>query len=834
MGSRAVQISQCSYFGVTGNYSGKVLSGGKAKFFQVGTSTAQAVYTAADKSGSTVTEVDLDSAGMFDTELYFDGNLKIEIYDADNVKQREFLDNTYQIDSFPLNTIVSASDYEDGSLDASTINAAITAIGSDKRTLILKSGTWTIDANVTVPANIQLELAAGAVASVSTGITLTINGDFKAPVMKVFTLNGTGSVTFGEGYIQKYHPEWFGFSQSETGANNATYLQDCIDSITAGTIKFSSGTYSIDSEISVTDKINMVGDGINQTILDYSSSTGTFTNISGIYVSGSLGSALPSFSSSISKGDDTITFSSNPSLSLGDVLIIYDSTDSSFNAARTVYRSGEFVKVAQISGNTITTSQPMYDSYTSGGSVNIYKVTPTTNIFKDFQVKVKNGVIGIKVAYGEDVLIENFKADNSNIAGIEIRQSYNTRINNFVFDWYTTSIGNNYGLMIANSQKFICTNSTMRSSRHGLSMGGGDYVGCVPVRDVIVSNCHVGTLNNTAGGVLALDNHGNGEHIIYENNIIHGGFNIAGDHITFVGNQVHQSNGGQLIHASECHGFNYKISGNDFFVYENITTSNIGAIDFGGNSNCGTIKNDSQLDFTDNNIHSLASNLANGVFYFYNFTRSASEIINLNISNNTVFCPNSSGQFQNDITVRNATGDYINKIKINGNKLTQSAIKCVTCNVEYLTIDNNFITDSGTYGIYKTENGTPNFTQCYISIKNNHVYNSEYTGIYVDGGSGGSVAELVECDFNLSINNGQTSSGSSALNNSFFLYYLDQCFFTNNRLGDNQGTATQTRLYTAGVITDFYIWDNQNIDIANLTSISETSITNKNTSAALV
>ncbi len=57
-----------------------------------------------------------------------------------------------------------------------TINSAVSAVGSANVTFRFAPGTWTIDSNLTIPSNITVYIASGAVFSVSSSITLTISG----------------------------------------------------------------------------------------------------------------------------------------------------------------------------------------------------------------------------------------------------------------------------------------------------------------------------------------------------------------------------------------------------------------------------------------------------------------------------------------------------------------------------------------------------------------------------------------------------------------------------------------------------------------------------------
>lgn len=85
---------------------------------------------------------------------------------------------------------------------AATLNTAITAIGSTRRTLVLVPNdgagtacTWTLEANVTTNANTTLLIAAPV--SVNTGMALTINGPHESLIGPDW-YSGAGTVTFSE------------------------------------------------------------------------------------------------------------------------------------------------------------------------------------------------------------------------------------------------------------------------------------------------------------------------------------------------------------------------------------------------------------------------------------------------------------------------------------------------------------------------------------------------------------------------------------------------------------------------------------------------------------
>lgn len=78
---------------------------------------------------------------------------------------------------------------------AACINAAIAAIGSVTTRLVLRPGTWDVNANVTFPANVTAVIPAGCILDADTGVTVTFNGPIEADAHD--WQSGAGTFTIG-------------------------------------------------------------------------------------------------------------------------------------------------------------------------------------------------------------------------------------------------------------------------------------------------------------------------------------------------------------------------------------------------------------------------------------------------------------------------------------------------------------------------------------------------------------------------------------------------------------------------------------------------------------
>jgi hypothetical protein len=144
-----------------------------------------------------------------------------------------------------------------------TIQGALTAIGSNQAILRVPAGSHSISGNLIVPRNVTLKVEGGATLAVPPGIVLTLNGALEAGLYQIFSCTGTGKVVFGPGSVKEVLPQWFG-AKGDGVTDDTAAIQSAFDSLptvttTGWRVRFVKGTYY------VTSAINLPGE-----VIDYS------------------------------------------------------------------------------------------------------------------------------------------------------------------------------------------------------------------------------------------------------------------------------------------------------------------------------------------------------------------------------------------------------------------------------------------------------------------------------------------------------------------------------------------------------------------------------------
>lgn len=127
------------------------------------------------------------------------------------------------------------------SYTAGVINTALQRIGSSNRCILLfQTGTWTIDANVTIPSNYEVKIPYGCYFDISSGVTLTINGSLDCGAYNIYS--GAGTLTIAGTVI----PQWWGvMGDGSTDDSTAIGRMTTGSSTSDRAIVWSKATYKI-------------------------------------------------------------------------------------------------------------------------------------------------------------------------------------------------------------------------------------------------------------------------------------------------------------------------------------------------------------------------------------------------------------------------------------------------------------------------------------------------------------------------------------------------------------------------------------------------------------
>jgi hypothetical protein len=94
-----------------------------------------------------------------------------------------------------------------------TLPEALASIGAEGTTLFIPAGTVNVAEDLTVPANVHLQVLKGGIFQVDDGVTLTIDGSFEAGPWQVFA--GTGQVNMSNAKVGTAYMQWW----ADGGAN---------------------------------------------------------------------------------------------------------------------------------------------------------------------------------------------------------------------------------------------------------------------------------------------------------------------------------------------------------------------------------------------------------------------------------------------------------------------------------------------------------------------------------------------------------------------------------------------------------------------------------------
>ncbi len=162
----------------------------------------------------------------------------------------------------------------EGYNEVSDLEAAVTAAGATETTLMVVD-TQTLTDDLTIPANIDLDIPRSGSISIATGKTLTVNGSIRAGLYQIFS--GDGVVEFGESAVSQipfFHPVWWDEDCCD-GSDKYTVLQKVIVALPNDKEIYCNGIILVPPRMAwnkETTNINPLyeNDGYNQVIIDNS------------------------------------------------------------------------------------------------------------------------------------------------------------------------------------------------------------------------------------------------------------------------------------------------------------------------------------------------------------------------------------------------------------------------------------------------------------------------------------------------------------------------------------------------------------------------------------
>lgn len=205
---------------------------------------------------------------------------------------------------------IYAQDLSNGDYNTSDLNTIISSFGSSNVILLLKEN-WTIDNNVTFPANVIVKFLNGALLTISTGKTVTFTSSIEAnKSIQIFTGSGASGVRFSSNSNNVLFPEWWGADPS-TSDDDTAAVQNCFTVARASTgriVSFGVGTYKVSSagltETSGSIYIKIVGAGRGLTTI---SKYGTSTDPVLFFGTGTMGEWFGDISEMSIQGINTCT-----------------------------------------------------------------------------------------------------------------------------------------------------------------------------------------------------------------------------------------------------------------------------------------------------------------------------------------------------------------------------------------------------------------------------------------------------------------------------------------------------------------------------------------------
>lgn len=242
---------------------------------------------------------------------------------------------------------------------------------------------------------------------------------------------------------------------------------------------------------------------------------------------------LPALAADVLRDTYTLTFVSPPGVVPGQKVLVEDTRSHSWISAavagdnRPYYHAGEWKTVEAVSGNTVTTVDPILHDYAALETLKVYaptmrRINLVGGLFRGvYDPNANNAVIVARNLLGAHIETQAYEAEQ---AGLSLRRCVESVVDRFRFNDYGENISLNYGLSLIACSDIAINDPFIRSTRHGITITGGGITGSIPNRRIR------GKGGTVAGNSLAIDSHGAAEFISFREMDIIGGATLGGDY----------------------------------------------------------------------------------------------------------------------------------------------------------------------------------------------------------------------------------------------------------------------------------------------------------------
>jgi hypothetical protein len=580
-------------------------------------------------------------------------------------------------------------------------------------------------------------------------------------------------------------------ARGDGSTNDTAAIQAAIAAAVAaggGDVLFPQGVYVILSDLTLANNVNIIGEG--QPTLDFRTATLT---TAGIVLAGSLG-ALAELSGDVAAGAQTFTLASAPSVVAGDVIVLFQPGTSSYSSYRTYYYQGEFVQVSAVSGATVTAAQRLFSAYTVVGS-DVYKLNSVKTAIRGLRLLGKAGtnLPIIKVSFGRACVFEDLEMSGSPYTQLALDRCYETACTRVVARDYGAAVGLNYGIIIGNCQRITLTDCFLCTTRHGLTLGGGDFPGAVPCREITVTG---GTIASS-GGLYGFYCHGNSERCVFSNVSFPNGAVTGGDHFSFTGCEFRNDNndGYAFSDGAEPTGANVLFLGNRVTACRNFNEGLVRYSIYPG------VVAGSVLTFLNNNINTGTFGRADyptnptDVVRVLTMSGGQTDVTAVMAGNAITTSATTAGHYSGLKVSLPFSANGIKNVKIHGNSLEGCGIS-VDGNAALVSILHNTVRGSLGRGIRIPWVNTPALTSQLIEICGNRVTECHSAGIDLTPDT---LAIVVMKD-NTSLSNAKTVAGN-AYDTSCYIGQGGQLLIEQNIFGDLASPVKQTTAYVVSGTT---------------------------------